>query len=163
MIWGILLKVVILAVCCTFSTVASEHPCAHEEGSAHWQPLCSSDRPGTWHQVFFPHVGHQPHPLLQLPSWSHAGERGAVRGGVQTRYDGQRGAASMLCEENDGLSGLRHVICVTHFCSDTFRVERQTFTLFELSTVIVGLSPFLFTQVNVRVSHTQRSDRFAKS
>lgn len=86
---------------------------------------------------------------------------------MQTRYEGERGAASMLCdvarEENDGLSSLRHVICVTHFCSDTFRVERQTFTLFGLSTVIVGLSPFLFTQVNGRVSHTQRSDRFAKS
>lgn len=40
------LEVVIQAVCCTFSTVASEHPCPHEEGSAHRQPLRSSDGPG---------------------------------------------------------------------------------------------------------------------
>lgn len=71
---------VILAVCCTFSTVASEHPCPHEEGSAHRQPLRSSDRPGTWRYVSVPHIGDQPHPLLQLPSWGHAGERRVMRG-----------------------------------------------------------------------------------
>lgn len=71
-------EVVTLAVCCTFSAVASERPRAYEEGSARRQPLRSSDRPGPWHQVRFPHVGHQPHPFLQLASRSRAGERGAV-------------------------------------------------------------------------------------
>lgn len=58
--------------------MASEHPRAHEEGSADRQPLRRPDRPGARHQVGLPHVGHQPHPVLQLPSRGHDGERGAV-------------------------------------------------------------------------------------
>lgn len=54
--------------------VASERSCTHEEGAAHRQPLRSSDRPGARHQVSFPHIGNQPHPLLQLSSGGHAGE-----------------------------------------------------------------------------------------
>lgn len=72
------LEVVILAICCASSTVASEHPCIHENSSAHRQLLRSSDGTGARHQVSFPHVGQQPLPVLQLPSWGHAGERGAV-------------------------------------------------------------------------------------
>lgn len=63
-----LLWVVILAVCCYFSAVASEHPSTHEDNSAHWQSLCRSDRPGAGHQVSFPHVRDEPHPVLQLPT-----------------------------------------------------------------------------------------------
>lgn len=70
-------EVVIHAVCCTFSTVASERPRTHEESHAR-QPLRRSDRPGARHQVSFPHVRHQPHPVLQLPARGRAGERGAV-------------------------------------------------------------------------------------
>lgn len=144
------LPVVILAVCCTFSTVASEHPCAHEEGSAHRQPLCSSDRPGAWHQVSFPHIGDQPHPLLQLPSWGHAGERRAVSA-LWTLW----GPLGMLCDPAQVTTAEgwrmiwadRHVICVTHL---KWYIETRTakkVTALKLSAVIVGLSPFLFTRV----------------
>lgn len=160
------LWVVILAICCTFSTVASEHPCTHEEGSAHRQPLRSLDGPGARHQVSFPHVGDQPHPLLQLPSWGHAGEWGAVRG-LQTLQHGDPQEAT-FCRNSRGLQGERwseQIVTWFVWCiwSDTFRIEWQRIIVLKLSALIVGLSPFLFTQVVWRVFHVQKNDSFAKS
>lgn len=73
-------SVVTLAVCCTLSAVASQRPRRHRpEGAAYGQPLRGPDGPGARHHVGVPHLGDQPHPLLQLPRRGHDGERRAVR------------------------------------------------------------------------------------
>lgn len=63
----------------TFSAVASEHPCTREENPTNGKSLRGSDGPGPRHQVSVSYIGHQPHPVRQLPPWGHTGERRTVR------------------------------------------------------------------------------------
>lgn len=121
--------------------MASEHPCPHEEGSAHRQPLRSSDGPGAWRQVSVPHIWDQPHPLLQLPRRGHAGERRAVRA-----EDGSGNMSRHYCQV------IPFVRC---FWDDTFRVEQKG----NNKTVVVGLSPFLHVVKRCDTCFTSRKKK----
>lgn len=120
---GTSLCVVMLAT--TFSTVASEHPRTYEENSTNRKSIRGSDRPGARHQVSVPHVGHQPHPVRQLPTGGHTGERRTVRAGA--------GGGTL---QTDTATSLRRAITWADFVwciwSDWFRLGRQRFIVLKM-------------------------------
>lgn len=114
------------------STMASGHPCTNEENSTYRQPLCSSDRPGARHQGSLPHVRDQPHPVLQLPSWGHAGEWGVVS---HLQTEGWK--------EKDYLSRLSCDLCDAFEAIHWESNSKKCCIVLKLSAHIVSLPPFL--------------------